>query len=162
MKYWMTLCVILLAGCASNQLTEQQKTDAISSFITDQKLEDKKSITAFQLDGWTALTDQYLILRTSPFKPYLVKLTMRCSELGYSPTLAVYQRQSYSLSAGFDAVFAPGNQTFKCYINKIYPLTREQDKALRESLQAPEEKAAAKPDSGQGDTSTKDEGTSQK
>lgn len=122
--------LLALAGCASNRLSDPEKTAIIEKFITTEQLEARNTISAFDLDSWTSLSDQYLILRTSPFRSYLVKLTMRCNDINYSPALLVYSRIPNTLSAGFDSVFTPDNHRFKCNISRIYPLSKAQNKSL--------------------------------
>jgi hypothetical protein len=126
----LSLSLLLLAACTSRYLSETEKSSIIESYITTENLEKQTSITAFSLDSWSSLSDQYIILRSSPFKPYLIKLASRCHDLEFSPTLIVNSRMSGSLSTGFDSVYTPENAVFKCYISRIYKLSKEQNKAL--------------------------------
>lgn len=144
MKYIVILMVTLLtlAGCATNRLSDPEKSIIIEKFITSEQLEARNTISAFDLDSWVSLSDQYLILRTSPFRSYLVKLTMRCSDINYSPALLVYSRIPNTLSAGFDSIFTPDNHRFRCNISRIYPLSKEQNKSL---ISAVNPKAEDKP-----------------
>lgn len=132
MKHVVILVTLLLAlaGCATNRLPDPERFVIIEKFITTEQLEARNTINAFDLDSWTSLSDQYLIIRTSPFRSYLVKLTMRCSDIDYSPALLVYSRIPNTLSAGFDSVFTPDNHRFKCNISRIYPLSKAQNKSL--------------------------------
>lgn len=132
MKHVVILVTLLLAlaGCATNRLPDPERSAIIEKFITTEQLEARNTISAFDLDSWTSLSDQYLIIRTSPFRSYLVKLTMRCSDIDYSPALLVYSRIPNTLSAGFDSVFTPDNHKFKCNISRIYPLSKAQNKSL--------------------------------
>lgn len=132
MKHVVILVTLLLAlaGCATNRLPDPERSAIIEKFITTEQLEARNTISAFDLDSWTSLSDQYLIIRTSPFRSYLVKLTMRCSDIDYSPALLVYSRIPNTLSAGFDSVFTPDNHRFKCNISRIYPLSKAQNKSL--------------------------------
>jgi hypothetical protein len=138
----LSLLCFSLTNCASRNLSETEKTSIIETYITDEKLEQRSTISAFNLDSWTPLSDQYLILRTSPFRPYLVKLASRCQDLDFSPTLVIDSRMSGSLSAGFDSVYTPQNQVFKCYISRIYSMSKEQNKAI---ISAVNPKAEDKP-----------------
>ncbi|QHJ10962.1 hypothetical protein FX988_01184 [Paraglaciecola mesophila] len=132
MKHVVILVTLLLAlaGCATHRLPDPERSAIIEKFITTEQLEARNTISAFDLDSWTSLSDQYLIIRTSPFRSYLVKLTMRCSDIDYSPALLVYSRIPNTLSAGFDSVFTPDNHRFKCNISRIYPLSKAQNKSL--------------------------------
>ena len=126
----LVLVLLTLGGCATQRLSDPEKSAVIEKFITTENLEARNTISAFDMDSWTSLSDQYLILRTSPFRSYLVKLTMRCNDLNFSPSLLVYSRIPNTLSAGFDSVFTPDNHMFRCNISRIYPLSKTQNKAL--------------------------------
>lgn len=126
----VALALIGLTGCASGRLSDAEKSTIIENFITSEKLEQRSTISAFNMDSWTSLSDEYLILRTSPFRPYLIKLFSRCDNLDFSPTLLINSRIPNSLSTGFDAIYTPDNLAFKCSISRIYPLSKEQNKAL--------------------------------
>jgi hypothetical protein len=134
----LSLLCLALTSCASRNLSETEKSSIIEAYITDEKLEQRSTISAFNLDSWTPLSDQYLILRTSPFRPYLIKLASRCQELDFSPTIVIDSRMSGSLSTGFDSVYTPENDVFKCYISRIYKLTKDQNKALISALNSDE------------------------
>lgn len=127
---FVVLSILVLAACASRNLSDAEKSTIIENYINTEKLAQRTSVSTFDLDSWSALSDQYIILRSSPFKPYLVKLASRCHDLQFSLSLVVHSRMSGSLSSGFDAVYTPENAAFKCYISRIYPLTKEQNKAL--------------------------------
>jgi hypothetical protein len=126
----LALTLIALAGCASQRLSDGEKSIIIENFIASEKLETRSTISAFNMDSWTSLSDQYLILSTSPFRPYLLKLAMRCHNLNFSPTLIIDSAIPNSLTSGFDAIYTPDDQAFKCNISRIYPLSKEQNKAL--------------------------------
>ncbi|GAB3020674.1 DUF6491 family protein [Bowmanella dokdonensis] len=121
---------LLLTGCAGNKPTYAEHAALVDSYIQTNQLESKSRITTFQLDSWHDLGEQHLILRTSPFKPYLVKLKARCPNLTFAHTLGTDQSMDNSLSANFDAVFVPDYPHLKCHIESIYPISREQAKEL--------------------------------
>ncbi|MFQ3197008.1 MAG: hypothetical protein ACJAUL_003506 [Paraglaciecola sp.] len=126
----LAFTLIALAGCVSNRLSDGEKSTIIENFIAAEKLAPRSTISAFNMDSWTSLSDQYLILRTSPFRPYLLKLVTRCHNLDFSLTLLIDSAIANSLSSGFDAIYTPDEQVFKCNISRIYPLSRAQNKAL--------------------------------
>tara|TARA_R110002167_G_scaffold237259_11_gene442429 strand:- start:2112 stop:2594 length:483 start_codon:yes stop_codon:yes gene_type:complete len=148
----LSLLCLALTSCASRKLSETEKSSIIEAYITDEKLEQRSTVSAFSLDSWTPLSDQYLILRTSPFRPYLVKLASRCHDLDFSPTLVIDSRMSGSLSTGFDSVYTPQNQVFKCYISRIYSMSKEQNKAIISAVNPKaEDKPAEKTEAAQQD-----------
>lgn len=138
----LLLSILSLFGCATEPLSESQKSNIIETYINKEKLDNRISISAFNMDSWNVLSDQYLIIRTSPFRPYLIKLANKCHDLNFGPSLLVNTRTPNSLSEGFDSVYSPDNESFKCYISKIYPLDRQQHDQLKSALageQAPKE-----------------------
>ena len=138
--------LLILSGCATQRLSDPEKASIIDNYIVSENLQHRSTITSFDMDSWTSLSDQYLIIRTSPFKPYLIKLASRCNDLDYSPTLVVNSRIPNNLSEGFDSVYTPENQTFKCYISRIYPLSKDQNQALLKALKPEhEDKPIEKP-----------------
>lgn len=126
----LTLTLFALAGCASQRLSDAEKSNIVKNFIVAEKLNQRTTISAFNLDSWISLSDQYLILRTSPFKPYLIQLFTHCDNLDFSPTLLIRSNIPNSLSAGFDSVYTQDDFGFKCNISRIYPLSKAQQNAL--------------------------------
>lgn len=123
--------IALLAGCASQRLTNNEMVTLVEQFVTDESLERDHSISAFRLDSYAELSDEYLILRSSPMRHYLVKLVPRCNEIGFAPGILLHRRFGNSLSEGTDFIYTADSLPFRCYINKIYPLSREQHDKLR-------------------------------
>jgi uncharacterized protein YceK len=150
------ISLLMLGGCATQRLSDSEKSTIIEQYIAAENLEHRSSVSAFNMDSWTSLSDQYLILRTSPFKPYLVKLSSRCNDLDYGFTLVIDSRIPNNLSEGLDSVYSPENQMFKCYISRIYPLTRAQNKALiSATTPTNKDKSIAKPTTDKKDEAVK-------
>lgn len=148
----LSLLCLALTSCASRKLSDTEKSSIIVAYITDEKLEQRSTVSAFSLDSWTPLSDQYLILRTSPFRPYLVKLASRCHDLDFSPTLVIDSRMSGSLSTGFDSVYTPQTNVFRCFISRIYSMSKEQNKAIIAAVNPKaEDKPAEKTEAAQQD-----------
>lgn len=132
----------LLLACSSNRLSRDEWELKVNESISQWQLQSVKRVTTFRLDSWASLGEKHLILRTSPSKPYLVELDARCPQLDFARALMLDQTMSTSLDAGFDSVFTAQEPHIKCRINTIYPLTKEQDKALLALDKAPEEDRA--------------------
>lgn len=135
LNIFKTLIIVALAtvgvwGCAGKHFSEQQWQENITQRIDEWKLEPIKSIRAFDFDSWSSLGDKYLIIRSTPFRPYLIELSYRCHGLDWATALGTKQSLGSSLDAGFDSVFVTEKPHIQCQIRKIYPLTREQDKTL--------------------------------
>ncbi len=132
----------LLLACSSNRLSRDEWELKVNESISQWQLQSVKRVTTFRLDSWASLGEKHLILRTSPSKPYLVELDARCPQLDFARALMLDQTMSTSLDAGFDSVFTAQEPHIKCRINTIYPLTKEQDKALLALDKAPEDDKA--------------------
>lgn len=132
----------LLLACSSNRLSRDEWELKVNESINQWQLQSVKRVTTFRLDSWASLGEKHLILRTSPSKPYLVELDARCPQLDFARALMLDQTMSTSLDAGFDSVFTAQEPHIKCRISTIYPLTKEQDKALLALDKAPEDDKA--------------------
>lgn len=125
----LVLLSSFVIACATNTMSNTEKTEAYDQFIASEKIEEFKSITAFRYDGWGSLGTEHLIISTSFNKPYLIKLRTRCYDLDFAQMIAIHNTGS-SLQAKFDSISVPKNNNQKCYIDKIYKITKEQKKAL--------------------------------
>lgn len=136
MKKWLVIvtAILIVSGCSSTRLPEKQREQVVEEFIKAESLTSERSISAFDLYSWSIVTDQYIILQSTPSRHFLVRLFNRCSELDYASAIVVDRRMSGMLTAGSDSVYTTQTPNFKCFINDIYPLTKEQHKQLRESL----------------------------
>jgi len=118
-----------IVGCASTGMTHSERTDAYNAYITSEKLEPLRQITAFKFDSWSSLGQSHLIIKTTFNKPYLITLKTRCYDLPMAMNIGIDNTGS-TLHAGFDAIVAPGNIPQKCYIDSIYKITKDQKQAL--------------------------------
>lgn len=116
---------LILAGCASNRLSHAERNALYEKFVAEEKLEELSRITAFRLDGWRYLSNDYIIVSTGFNRPYLLKISGPCNELAFSHTLGI-NRDGSSLNAKFDSVFVPEYPMIKCFIRSIHKLTRDQ------------------------------------
>ena len=132
----LVMAVLMLAGCATPRLTNSEMVTLVEQFVADESLERDHTVSAFRLDSYAELSDEYLILRSSPMRHYLVKLVPRCNEIAFAPGILLHRRFGNSLSEGTDFIYTPDSLPFRCYINKIYPLTREQHDKLRTQIKA--------------------------
>jgi len=124
-----TFISVLLVACATPKMTEGEKTLAYEQFIETNKLKSIKSITPFNFYSWAALGDQHLIISSRFNRPYLIKLQRSCFDLSFANTIVIHQNGS-SLHARFDAISVMEPISVKCFIQSIYPLNKEQVKAI--------------------------------
>lgn len=122
--------LVLLSGCATNGMSRLEREQAYDEFIVTEKLESLNRITAFRYSGWTDLrSDRHLILNVGVNRYYLLALRNSCFDLDHSLTIKVNNTGS-SLQARFDSISVAGNRHQKCFIDRIYKITKEQRKAL--------------------------------
>jgi len=120
---------IILSACTTSKMTDGERTLAYEQFIETNKLNSIKSITSFNFYSWTPLGDQHLIISSRFKKPYLIKLQRSCFDLSFAHTIVIHQHGS-SLHAKFDAISVMEPISVKCFIKSIYPLNKDQVKAV--------------------------------
>ena len=123
--------ILFLAACASSTMSSAEKKAAYQEYIKTQQLVSVKKITAFNFSGWQSLTDNYLIVRSSQNKRYLLQLNGYCNDLNYEHTILINQSVSSMLSTTFDSIATTTNPQLKCFIKNIYPITKQQAKELQ-------------------------------
>jgi hypothetical protein len=120
--------VLLAAGCASGP-----KLD-----YTDYAGEPVKSFYMHNLDGWTPVSKNQLVVWTGLNKAYLINVTGYCPDLEFATAIAV--TSSGSTVDRFEKVIVGRD---RCLINEIRPLDTKQLKAdrklLREQMKKPAE-----------------------
>ena len=125
----LIICLLILAGCASNRLSLSERSEAYDNYIVDNKLEKLDRITTFRFDGWADLSDQHLIISTRFNRNYLITLKNTCFDLYSSSAIKINQTGSV-LQAKFDSVSIPGKFEMRCFIEGIYQITRDQKKEI--------------------------------
>jgi len=131
----MVSAAALLTGCASApSMSYGEKNQAYVSYITDNKLASLKKINTFRMYGWQSLTNDYLIISTSPKKKFLVEVNGFCPDLAHAQTIAFNQSMSSSLSTRFDSISVlggnVGDHMSKCYIQAIHQIDKAQAKEI--------------------------------
>ena len=125
----LLLLGVITAGCATSTMTKQQRTEAYVEYIASENLESIKKITAFRFDSWSSLGEEHVIISTRINKAYLISLRSRCNGLSYANVIQVHNTGP-TLHRNMDSISVPGQMDFRCYIDNIYPLTKDQKKAL--------------------------------
>jgi hypothetical protein len=126
-KIHLIVCVIVVAltGCASlkDKDTDLNYLDYAGQPIT--------SFWMPRLDGWTAVDDKLLVVRTELNKEYLLKLSGFCPNLRFAKSIGV------TSSAGtvdrFEKVIVEKDT---CMISEIRPIDSARMKADRKALKA--------------------------
>lgn len=122
---------VFLAGCATSSLSNTELTDAYDQYIDTENLQELEQIVSFRYDGWSALGQQHLIITAGFNRPYLIKLSQRCTDLRFANVIGIKNTINDRLQAKFDSISVPGSLAIDCYIDSIYELSRQQRDDLR-------------------------------
>ena len=107
-------------------MSMQDKNLKYNDYITQQQLKSLKKIKTFKLHSWQSLTNDYLIVSTSPKDKYLVEVNGHCPELRFAHGIIVNRTIGSILSTKFDSISVISSPQMKCYIKSIHQLTKEQ------------------------------------
>lgn len=126
------LSTLLLSACAATDtLSRKEKDVAYQEYVIDNKLEGVKYISSFTLRNWQSLTNRFLLLSMSHQRHFLLQIKGQCYDLEHAHALVTHQSMGGRLSINFDAIAIASFPTSKCYIKRIYPVTKIQSKALQ-------------------------------
>lgn len=120
MKHYMLVPIIAaLTACATPRLSDTEKY----ALYREHAGEPVKSFRYFgNINGWTPLGDQALVVWTAPSRAYLLDLSGPCRDLDYAPAITVTHLMG-EVSARFDKVIVRGGGRssipFSCYISQI-------------------------------------------
>ena len=124
--------VSILAGCASvekasaerEKLAKEPLPEAVASLGYEIGAP-VEQVTDWSLYNWQSINDTALIIWVDAFHPYLFTLRELCPELGFAETIGV-SNTGPVINANFDAIVVPNPPAGgeRCFIDKIYPLTK--------------------------------------
>lgn len=123
---------VLLSACAHNGAANlQAKNLAYKDYIATNNIENVDKISSFKFRGWNSLTDEFLIISSSPKRQYLIEMSGYCSDIRWTHTLLINRATNSTLHAKFDSLSSIESPQVNCRINTIYPLTQEQVKDIK-------------------------------
>ncbi len=132
-------CVFLINGCTSNgQSVNDKKNQAFADYLINQKINAIDRITSFRFHGWSSLTDDFLIISSSPKRKYLLELSGYCGDIRWAHAIILNRSNSSMLHARFDYISTLQSQQMHCTIKTIYPLTKAQLEDIRAINNLPE------------------------
>ena len=126
MKKLVLACfaIALLSACASD--VTKFDNNLYPKYIVDKQLESVEKINSFRFSGWKVLNEQYLILKVSQNRRFLLELQNKCFELKFAHRILINKGSSSVLHSKFDSVSIPGELHQKCFIRTIYKVDKEQ------------------------------------
>lgn len=122
--------VLTLTACAGAQIARMQGESASERYRTYAG-EPVDSFTAFNIDGWTPVSDHELVVRTGVNDAYLIMVRDNCRDLQSSERIGI--RQTGSSVTQLDQVRVGRD---RCPISSIRPLDMEQMRADRAAAAA--------------------------
>jgi len=123
----ITMALGLFAGCSTTEgLSYKERNEAYLAYIEKQPLVAQDRIRAYSFSGWRALSNNYLIISTSPKRKYLLEISGFCPNLNHAQTIAFNQSMSGSLETRFDSISIPESPGSKCTIKSIFKITKAQ------------------------------------
>lgn len=133
MKLLSTILVALVAvtGCSSTKyVSPQERNELYKQYVAEKNIPSVKKITSFRFNGWSALTDDYLLISMSPKRKLLVEVAGFCPNLRHANAILINQGTSATLMTKFDSISVLEEPTIKCSIKSIYKISQEQAKEL--------------------------------
>jgi len=117
-------------ACAQTGLTTEERLVLYQDYVTQNKLEPLKKITSFKFHSWRDLDNRHLIISTHISRPYFVTLKSTCVDLKWSHGIVIHNANSNTLQSKFDAISPVKFPHQKCFIDKIYKITKAQAKEI--------------------------------
>ncbi|GLX78392.1 hypothetical protein tinsulaeT_17320 [Thalassotalea insulae] len=123
---------VLLSACAHNDKSAfAEKDQALREYIVSNALNSVKQVNSFRFYGWNSLSNDFIVLSSSPRRRYLIELSGFCHDIPWAHTIIVNRGHDTSLHARFDSVSAVDSPEIKCIIKTIYPITKAQFKDIQ-------------------------------
>lgn len=126
----LAVAALLLAGCATgvSRLSSETPLERYSAYAG----EPVNSFTAFDINGWTALSDSKIVVWTGVNEAWLLTVWSGCQELSFADRIRIKSTGS-SVMRG-DTVIVGRD---RCPISEIRPIDVKQMRADREAAAAP-------------------------
>lgn len=126
----LSFVAFFVYGCANTQNKGNKSYTPYAEYISNNNLKSVNSINTFKFMGWAELDNKHLIVDSNHKKSYLLKLASYCNDLDITHNIALNQSFSTKLNSKFDSIIVPKNPNFKCAIDEIYPITKEQKQEI--------------------------------
>ncbi|MDO6425413.1 DUF6491 family protein [Thalassotalea sp. 1_MG-2023] len=136
--------LMLLTACANRSVNLTQMNTDIRQYITANDMTDVSRVTSFRFHGWNSISDEFLLLNSSPKRKYLIEMSGYCSDIRWAHSIILDRSMDSSLHAKFDSIGVPDQPALNCRIEKIYPITPEQKDAIFAIKNPPEEENSNK------------------
>ena len=130
--YLLLFVLVLVAGCASNNLREEEQNTAIRDLIEVNDLEELDALRFFRQLGSYEINRYYVIV-TDRRNTYLIEYFQRCMEDVYGRVEPDYRNDPRTIR--------PKSDTFRgCRIKAIYAINEALEAELKQIGKAPGEK----------------------
>ncbi|MBM7072806.1 hypothetical protein JQC92_12315 [Shewanella sp. 202IG2-18] len=129
--FLVALATLFIFGCASRVSTADRNA-AYADFIQTNNLQSINRITSFDFNGWSSLSNDYMILSANFRKDYLLKMQGGCTGLNFAQVVKLHQFSNNTFDKLSDTVSVKDTIPMQCRVANIYPLTQDQSKAIKQ------------------------------
>ena len=130
-KSVITILLVLVAtGCASQTMTNRERTVAYNQFISTEQPEQVQKITAFKFHGWTPLGEEHIIINSHYNRYVLLTFNNACDNLNFANTIKV-NNVGTTIRAKIDSIYVSESKVTQCFIKSIHNLTKEQSDTIK-------------------------------
>jgi hypothetical protein len=132
LKKTVTIAVLvaILGACTTATKADDSRYKRFDKYIENNHLTALDKVRTFKMQNWKALDNKHLISSSYHDKSYLISLKNYCNDIEYVPSIAINQSMDNTLEAKFDSIIVANDSNQKCYIDSIYDLSKEQEKAV--------------------------------
>ena len=144
----LTIFFFMTACSSNNAAIQKAKNTAFKDYVTSQNIESVTRVSRFRFQGWSSLTNEFLILSSSHKRKFLIELAGYCPDIRWAHAIILNRLNTATLNARSDSISTMEAPQISCRIKTIYPLTLEQLADIRaidnpEKEQTNEESEAA-------------------
>ncbi|MEW6989807.1 DUF6491 family protein [Colwelliaceae bacterium 6441] len=123
----LLLSLLLFSACSNNSSASlKEKSLAFIDYIKVNEIESINKISSFKFHGWNSLTDEFLIISSSPKQQYLLELRSYCPGLRWAHAIILNRLTNSTLHANYDTIATNEYPEVTCRIKAIYPLNKQQ------------------------------------
>lgn len=152
----LTIFLFMSACASNNNAIEKAKNAAFKDYVTSQNIEPVNRVSRFRFQGWSSLTNDFLILSSTHKRKFLIELTGYCSDIRWAHAIILNRLNTATLNARSDSISTVEAPNIHCRIQTIYPLTLEQLADIR-AIDNPEKNKADKEESAEIQAASTDE-----
>lgn len=122
----LALAALLLSACTTTASKPPPTPQELAEERGYQLGAEVKEVKNYEIDGWRHVSNRALIIPARPSRHYLLMLNRPCPDLQTTEVIG-FTTTVNSVLSRFDAVVVvdgPGGMEQKCYIERMYSITK--------------------------------------